>query len=658
MSACNFTQPVAPNLCLGDSLPIFNSNFRALDEGLCGIPAVIPGPGMHAAPSLNEHGKPGLVLSPTNSIRYGSSFSFKNGVNVNSYPFGEVTVSLNDFPFVSAPFSVPYATFSEILLEDNSSPTVSIFWTASGSDNLTVYATNSSVSLIDTDTGFNGAVNALLSSGNILYVGGDFTTVNGVDCKKICALNLNGGSNDFLLGRRGSLAGNPLSSLGDMGTFGTVNVIKEYKKLLIVGGSFQSMSKGRGLTILDRQTGLVYPFYVNGVVNDLFVDGDNLYVGGEFDYINYSSQGVSLQSGLRVYTNGLIKISLTMLTGYPVHSIDRKFAETVRNGNLKGFARFNTFAKKDDVMYVGGRFEVATPETLTSRYNSPPIQATSLSILSANGLFVTDEWNPIIGGEVNTITIDGDYMYVGGAFGSVHLPHQFFSTPRTDDASTRAFNAVCFNVVVPSDPTYEYIWKPRFNGPVTSFALHDTLYNSYIYCYGKFTKVNETDTSYTAAIKKSYLNSTTGDEDLTWRVNLQRGPDVVNQAFLATEQELLIGGNFTSVNSKIRKGLAKVNKIGEGLYTSSSLSAIAWDFGFNLCSRGTGLNFGLTTYTSTTSYPGIYGTINETTFRIDPRHFKGSTKGDLLHMFVRRQRLSNNELPKTAHVLGWKVDFN
>lgn len=633
---------------MGDSLAIFNANFLALDDGLCRIPSVVSGPGTNVSLEHSEQSHASLRVSSRNSFTYDTSFTYKNAavLSQSAALYNGTTLNVTTFPRVTSQSETePLAVFSSIALTDKA-PKVSLFWIASGADNSTVYATNSSISLFDeSPIEFNGSVTSLLVSHGLLYVGGEFTAVGGVDCKKFCAINLTTGESDPYLGTKGTLAGNPLSALGDLGTVGTVHAIAEHGNLLIVGGSFESISKGRGLVILDRSTGYVYPFYVNGTVNDLLVVGTDLYVGGQFDFVNYTAQGVSVYSGLRVHTNGLLKISLAMLTSFPNHSIDRSFAANVLTKTFTGPAAINTFAKKGNTIYIGGRFEFASEHS--------PL-ATSIAMLSSSGTIDTT-WSSVVGGEVFTLAVDGNYLYVGGDFRSFHSTFQFNSTPRTADETTEAYNAVCLTIDNPTNPVLETRWKPRFNGAVTKFAFHDDLFNSYVYCYGRFTEVNGNQFRYIASIEKSYNNTRTGIEAL-WKMDLQRGPDLINQGLVRLSDSIVVGGNFSKINNQHRKYLARVNGVDESLSTTA-LSSVAWNFGSHLSSPGTSLEMDFTEFVTVSAYPGLYSTVNQTTFAVDPRTLKGSSEGDLIQFFVRRPR-STSGLNQPVHVIGWKVDYN
>lgn len=646
MSVCNYTQLVSPNTCLGDSLATFNANFSALDEGLCDIPDILPGTGIVTDVEVSEQNHSAVRVSTKNSFVYDVNFDYSSVATPSTITLLDGTSTpVTTFPYISSIGDTqPLAVFSTASLTD-ATPKVTLFWTASGSDNLTVYATNSSSSPLDEGPiHFNGPITSLLSSGNVLYVGGEFTTVGGVDCKKFCALNISGGAVHPTLGAVGSLVGNPLSAYGDMGTTGTIQAIAESGDLLIVAGSFESVAKGKGLTILDRSTGIVYPFYVNGNVNDLLVVGTDLYVGGTFDYINYLAQSVSVISGLRIYTNGLIKISLSTLIGFPNSSIDLSFASTVR-GLFSGPATINSFAQKSGTVYIGGSFSIGSVSNLTAR---------GLAILNSDGS-QNLSWKPIVGGDVYTMSTDGDYLYVGGDFKTIHTSSQFYSNPRINDNSTKAYNAICFSIVSSTSPTLESNWKPNFNGPVTKFAFHDSSYSSYVYCYGRFTKVNNSSAGYAAALQKSY-NNVTEATNLLWNVSLQSGPVLINQGLSRFANSVIIGGTFIKVNSSDRFYLARVNGVDETLSTAS-LSSVNWEFGAEVCSPGMSLSMDFTSFISVSSFPGPYDTVNQTTVLADFETFAGYLAGDLVKFFVRRNGLSDT-FSKPAYVLGWKVDFN
>lgn len=649
MSLCNFTQLVSPTTCLGDSLATFNANFSALDEGLCRLSDVLPGLGVDVHTVMTEQEAYKTNISVRNSFTYNTKFDYINGTTTYEQHIAlkdGTTNPVTTFACVTAGSEAdPIATFSTVSLT-NQPPKVTIFWTASGGNDVTVYATNSASNNVG-PISFNGPVTALLSSGNVLYVGGEFTTVGGATYNKFCQIDLTG--NDSIsasvLGPFGSAVGDPLSAQGDLEPYGSVHCIAESNTLLIVGGSFQSLSKGRGLTILDRASGNSYPFYVNGIVKDLLVMEGNLYIAGSFDYINYAAQSVSIISGLRVYANGLAKINLNTLYSFPNSSIDKTFAKNTLTLFSSNTTVVNSLASKNGNIYIGGLFDIRNGSTLTAR---------SLAGIHSDGT-QNISWKPIVEGEVLTLDIDGNYLYVGGKFNSMFTSAEYYSKPRRESDRTRAYNAICFKVISASSPTYEYNWKPVFNGPVTKFAFHNEEFGSYVYCYGQFTMVNNLEANYLAAVEKSYENNNEG-RLYSWRNNLQKPAPLYNNALLRYANSVIVGGNFTSVNDINRPYLAQITGVFESL-SSVPLSSVVWELGSQTCPAGGSLGMNLSNFVTCSANPNSFGTVNHTTFEINSNVFTGYKEGELIKFFLRRPK-NTGVYPFPVYVIGWKVDFN
>ena len=648
MSVCNFTKIISPTTCLGDSLATFNANFSALDEGLCNIPNIVPGTGINISSETNEQDRSIVNISAKNSFVYGTNFEYKSYVTTVDYVLPDGTsVQSSVFPYQLSPN--PLATFSTISLTE-AYPEVTLFWTADGSDNTTVYATNSGTSLQ-----FNGPVTSMLRSNDTLYVGGEFTTVNGTACRKFAAINLIGGVCDTNgLEYVGSYINNPFSSNGlDLGDTGTINAIVSYLDFLAIGGSFgapTNILRGRGLVIKNQSTGDFYPFYVNGTVNSLVIKDEGadvyLYVGGDFNYINYGFQGASVISGLRVPTNGLAKISLTLIQdGFATSSIEKDFSSAV-SAALNDTAIINSIAVKGTAIYIGGDFFVKSGNNILCR---------SLACITDSGSIVTN-WNPIVGGIIYTLAIDGSYLYCGGQFNSYYTTDQYYTAPRS--AST-FYNAIAFQLTDPTAPSILDTWKPNINGAVTKFAFHDASAGTYVYCYGRFTVVNGNNVGYITALQKAYKDSfiSSTADSVPWNVKLQNGSSLINNALLRYNNSVIIGGNFLSTNNQSRNYLARVNGVQETILTST-LSSVMFDFGAQVCSNGAGLieNHN-TTFVSVTAYPGLYGTVNETTFTNIFKGFNGYSAGELVKFFIKRKS-SNETFKKNINVLGWKINFN
>jgi hypothetical protein len=651
MSVCNYVQLVTPNTCLGDSLATFNSNFSALDEGLCRQPDVVGKSGVYTELQISEQGHTTIDVSARNSVVYSTKFDFLSVATVEDIYFSDGTkISTTTVPYTSAQQNpTALIAFSTVALT-RSAPAVSIYWTASGTNNATVYPTNeATASSLDIGTSkLNGSVTSLLSSGNYVYVGGDFTQVGEIDCRKLVILNLNEGTPHplfpFTLGTAGSIVGSPLSGGGGFGLVGTINSIVEYGNLIIFGGTYQSLGMGRGLTIYDKTTGIVYPFYVNGDVNSLAVNNSELYIGGTFNYINYLAQSASEISGLRRYTNGLAKINLSLVVNFPNNSISTNFGINIAK-TFSNLTTINAIAVKSNVTYIGGEF---------TAYSGPNLVASNLAIVNGDGT-LSSTWNPFAVGEVITLAINGNYLYVGGSIRSFYSGPQFFAAPRKEDVS---YNAICFDVTTANSPTFQYNWKPKFNGPVSKFAFHDQEYGSWVYCYGNFTQVNGVNNNYIAAVEKNYNNSRDGKTFILWKNNLEKPPSKINNALLRGSNYIVVGGSFQKINENTRPYLAKINGVYETLSTEL-LKNVNWQFGAQLCSPGTSLKMDTTNTVTVSSFAGTYGTVNETTFPMEytATVFKNCTEGSLMRFFIKRAPASGS-LQSSAHIIGWKVDFN
>lgn len=661
MSVCNFTQQVGANQCIGDSLVTFNANFSALDQGLCEVPSVIAGLGTAVEGSITEQQRHKTQISAKNSFAWQTDFestsiAFPSTISLLDGTFVKATT----FPYVgSTSDPKPLATFSTICLTDRI-PQVTLLWTASGVDGMTVYALNSASSVSNKGLiWFDNTVNSLLVDGTDLYVGGEFLEIGGTVSRKFGVISLSAGTVDPLLSATGSYVSNPFSIGGDLGPVGSVDTIASNSSFLAVGGSFQGGFKGRGLCIYNKSTGASYPFYVNGSVNSVQIIGNYLFVGGDFDYVNYGLQSASVVSGLRMPTNGLFRINLAIVGLNPVASLYN--ISTIFSGPCV----VNAIAYSGTTIFIGGEFKVKSQATLITQ---------NLCAIDENGN-IHATWKPIVNGPVYALavddtTLDGGsiYLYAGGEFSRCFTDAEFNLNPRDNGSHTVYYNAVSYKIQ-PTSLTIQSEWKPRFNGPVTSFVTQDQDTNSEIYCYGRFTRVNDEHQSYLCAVKKSSFtfDSSTG-KYVYWKPTLQNGPSLINTSLVKYQNTIIVGGNFSKVNNNFRYNLAMVNDV-EGGISTAPLSAVSWDFGCKLVSQGTDYNFDFanTEVVRVSAYPAQYGVINYTTFATPSIDFKGNKEGQIVRFFVKRPGNSlaggllnstDDKLMSSAHVLGWKTDFN
>ena len=647
-----FTQQISPKQCVGDSLPIINRNFANIEEEITDLRQIDSfDKSVSIHKTLDEQGLFKTSLRAPNTFSYFNKFDCLINAVEESTGFSDNTsLPTTIFSYVGVTSATkPHGFFSTIALNEHP-PTLTLFWTASGTNDLTVYATNSSTSIIDVgETSTNSHVNCFYLKENALYIGGDFTTIGNNISYKSAVIDLSSGNIAPSLGPTGLVTTNLLTANGGLGELGSVNAFVENGDLLIVAGSFKDSSYGSGLVILDKLNEIVYPFYVNGTVNTLAVSGNFLYAGGSFNYINYGSSDSDVNfSAIQYGTNGLAKISLLHIeNGFPVTSIDEDFCKNVER-LFHGPATINAIGTKDDILYLGWEFTIK---------NESIVIAQNLFAMSNEALSATSVWFPIMDGPVYDVKIQNNVLYVCGDFLSYRTTSQIYlKTPVSYNFQDFA-RCVAFDISLADEPFLKETWKPKFNGPVVTILPG----SNHVYCYGHFTKANETDVSYLAAIDKITGNTS------EWNVFLDSPPTLNNKALLLFNNSLIIGGTFKKINTSYRNYLARVRSLEDGITTSSPY--VYFDFGGQI--TGGGMSVVSDAANSTTvrvkTKPNKYGIVNRTVFPFLENEFKYIQPGQLCKFFIRRPGKNENlgQFPsgddtftQSIKIIGWTVNFN
>lgn len=670
MASCNLTEYIHDHECIGDSLKKINQNFINLESKVCEIPTVKSGPGIKVQQQITEQKDSQYVVSTTNSFDYRTTFdSYNNFAGSSVLQLSDqTTLNTTKFPYSNIEADVkPTVTFTTLSRQSDSIPKVTLYWTAGTTpDNITVFPLNSAVD--ETARGsiwFNDTVTSLLSSNGKFYVGGAFTQVGGLFAQKLVEISNTDGTGSYIT--------EPIPNLGSIGEVKTIKeaditISGTTHRLLIAGGSFESIGvRGRGLVILDKQTGLFYPWYVNGEVNSVFVYGNLLYVGGNFDYVNYGSSSMSVYSGQRFQTNGFFTINLpSLINGLAVSSATNyssPFAER---------ATINSFALYDKYLYIGGEFKIKQSDKITNQ-NLYSIDLSPTVATSGPSMGFVDLWAPmstfqtILNGPVNGLHIDSSistggsaYLYVGGNFSKIYTSSEYYNEPRIKLEKTNVSNAVCFQLTdlstLKTNPALT-TWKPSFRGPVTSFVSHDNMADSLVYCYGQFNSVNDISVSYLTAIKKA-SSLTSGQVFPNWFPGIQNGPAKINTSIVKDGNAIIFGGNFSEISGKYRYNLAKIS-----CPASATFPIVVWDCGGEVITPGSKLTMDMyssnTMRVSSVVFDGER--VHATVFPAMKETFAGLTPGQPIRFFIRRPGLScytNDTYTDPVHVIGWKVDFN
>lgn len=422
------------------------------------------------------------------------------------------------------------------------------------------------------DANFNFVLNAtgvfaLALKDNILYAGGDFTTVNGATQRYVAAINTTTG------GLVANWNPNPNAAVYTLATQGST---------LYMGGNFTTVNGAAHLRIaaVDISTGTPNNNWnpgVNAIVYSIALSNDTIFVGGSFT----QSAGQTI--------NGLAAFDLASGA-----------LKTTWNANLIGGATVSVTALlyNNNVLYAGGNFSFAgglarsyiaafdpTNGALVTSWDANAGNIvntlavnTNTNTLYVGGSFVTmggqprnriaavalsngqliTSWDPNANNVVNAIGLQNNLVYLGGAFSSV------------GGAITR--NRLAAIDIATGLPTS---WNPNLSGPISAIAFD----NNNVYVGGNFTTVGGVSRNNFAALSK-----TNGTPNVAW-------PDATGGAvasLLLTNDTLYLGGAFTTVGGQARSRLAALNLSSGTLITSwnpnvtgTTVSAMTYDFSAN-----------------------------------------------------------------------------
>lgn len=428
------------------------------------------------------------------------------------------------------------------------------------------------------EEGVNGDVNALVFSGNHLYVGGSFSeTVAGLSNLNNIARYEEANSCDFACWQ-------PLPGNGLNNTVHALEISHAFPNNVFVGGEFTQTHNG-SLTNLNRITRFEgnswHPLYgdgLNDTVRALKAEGGYIYIGGNFTATANPSQPNLVPinriakyefpsnfhpyypvpgEGLDGEVNALaVKDSVIVAGGNFTRSHN---AETLNLGNiafndssisqewtafpgsgLNAAVNALTFTSGNTIhrLFVGGTFsQSADGTTLTNlrRLVSFDFQINNLSASSNDGV-PGNNWAKL--GFSNVKALDRDvFASTVDANGIIYVGGNFLKT--ADGAITNLNRIARYD---PATKTWSALANHGLNGPVNALAVS----GDHLYVGGQFT--GTTDSSVTNLNNIAVYNLTTN----TWSALPGNGLNNWVYDLVVSGNTLFVGGVFTrTFNSSV-----------------------------------------------------------------------------------------------------------
>ncbi|OFZ01766.1 MAG: hypothetical protein A2070_11590 [Bdellovibrionales bacterium GWC1_52_8] len=340
-----------------------NSGYTYAFSGTGGVPpyefTVLSGPGQVASNGVFTVGAQGNTQIKITDSRGNTAIS-----TINSIPYladGAIRAAVTDGTslFIGGEFTAihPYPA-----------PKMAAINATTGNPDLA----------FDLQSGFNGQVKAIVTSGNFAYVGGLFTTYRGIAANYLAKVDLSSGELDTTFTQATGFDAN-------------VNALAIQGGALYVGGYFSQYrgSTASSLAKLDLVSGDLDSTFTQGTGIDnevyaLAVNDDALYAGGWFS----TYRGAS--------ANNIAKIDL--VSG----ALDTTFTQGA------GFDYYvSALAIQGGALYAGGAF---------GEYQGTPAESIAKLDLTTGALDTTFTNPTAFDNSVEALAVNESAIYVGGSF--------------------------------------------------------------------------------------------------------------------------------------------------------------------------------------------------------------------------------------------------
>lgn len=337
----------------------------------------------------------------------------------------------------------------------------------------------------------NGFVTTIVPDGSGgCYVGGSFTRVGTKMRNNIARINSDGSVNEDF---NPNITGFPYGYVLDIETIGN-NVV--------VGGDFDYVGgqANSNLVLIDTSGRVVRPLpRPNLSVNSLAIKNDKIYIVGEFTFVG----GQSRERFAAIDTNGNIQ-NTAISFDKPVKSIS-----PTKNGGW----------------IFSGDFTTVNDQ-----------QRSFFAAVDSNGNVIGANL-PNLNAPANALETDGEYTYVGL---QVPPPPTGTNIKQKSDSLMSVFR-------IDSTFKVDTTWKPWLDGSVNSIALGEGI----VFIGGSFTSINGVNVPFLAKLTKG------GDLDTTWLAN----PNNNVNSIALSNNTVFVGGGFSSLGSSFRRNLARINNL-------------------------------------------------------------------------------------------------
>jgi hypothetical protein len=487
------------------------------------------------------------------------------------------------------------ATVNSLVVFSSSIYAGGSFTTGSGGSRLAVFPTegSGSVPLLDNSLAASATVNSLVLSGTTLFVGGNFSTL-GTTSLRLAGYNVTGSSEVERI-------------------FNVNNTVRSIVQLpdggAVIGGDFTTVSGiTRNRIARINQDGTLHPWNpgATGAVYALELSGSTIFAGGQFTTFGGVSRRIAAISldapspylpldwnAPSILSNvfSLVSSGTTLFAGIvggvqTFSTLDVGTAAIV-SGSVTANNSVTSFGLSGSSLFMGGAFTTlsnragcgsffgitgSTPAASEVNFNNEfnvnnNVSAsvmlpdggtiiggnfTSVHGVSRNALArinsdnTVHPWNPgiHISGSIKTMLLSGSSLFVGGDFyQTAALSTRGLCKINVDTGVIDSWAGSATNI---SD------FDENLNCEVNAFELSGTT----LFVGGNFTRLGGISAKYSSIFG---ITGSVG-ADVNWERQLQANNAVLCSTYV--DDDLIVGGNFTSILGQNRQYIARITPSG------------------------------------------------------------------------------------------------